>query len=133
MTVESFDPNAIGGALDQTVVSDLLAAAANLDPTAPEAWDLDAAEAARLSFTATHSGWVDQVASLDDDALRRLIYLFTLAEQTVPGWQAGDKSPVIVMVRALKNRGTYSVELTRWIKAHTDNKFLPHGSLADLL
>jgi hypothetical protein len=40
---------------------------------------------------------------------------------------------VIAIVRELRHRGSYPKELTAWIKAHTTNRFLPYGSLADRL
>jgi hypothetical protein len=61
------------------------------------------------------------------------VKIFTLGEMTFPGWIAEDKSAVIPLVKALKATGGYDKTLTRWIKAHTSNKFLPHGNLADRL
>ena len=48
-------------------------------------------------------------------------------------WKADAKSAVVPLVRALKQRKAYDKALTGWIKANTDNKFLPHGSLMDRL
>lgn len=61
------------------------------------------------------------------------IRFFTLLEMRVSGFEAGPKSPVIVLARELRKRGEYPDDLTDWIKANTDNRFLPHGSLVDRL
>lgn len=68
------------------------------------------------------------VRDWEDDSLEALIRFFTLAEMQLPGWRGGNKSPVIALVKLLKNRDAFPTELRRWIKANTDNRFLPHGS-----
>ena len=62
------------------------------------------------------------------DEIAHLIRVFTLLEMQVPGWDAGAKSPVIPLVKVLKSRGEFSPELRKWIKASTDNRYLPYGS-----
>ena len=73
------------------------------------------------------------VRQLPSDSLVALIRLFTLGEGQFSAWQAGAKSAVVKLVRVLKQRGEMTPELTRWIKANTDNRFLPHGDLMDRL
>jgi len=51
----------------------------------------------------------------------------------LPGFELGARSPVIALVRLLKQRGEYPDDLTGWVKANTDNRFLPYGSLLDRL
>lgn len=65
---------------------------------------------------------------LADDALISLAQFFTLAEMQLPGWEAGKQSPVIYLVSRLKARDAFTPELRRWIKANTDNRYLPHGA-----
>lgn len=71
----------------------------------------------------------------DEDPLELVAWIrfFTLAEARLPGFEAGAKSPVIPLARALRQRGAYPADLTAWIRAHSDNRFLPHGSLLDRL
>ena len=70
-----------------------------------------------------------QVASsLEDADIETLIRFFTLAEMQFPGWEAGKHSPVIYLVRILKHRGSFTPALRKWIKANTDNRYLPYGS-----
>ena len=67
--------------------------------------------------------------ALDDHDIEQLMRFFTIAEQ-LPGWDAADQSPVIWLGKCLKQRGTgINRDLVLWIKAHSDNKFLPNGPL----
>ena len=56
-----------------------------------------------------------------------------LAEEVVPGCNAGARSPAIRIARLLRARGDYPPTLTPWISAHSSNRFLPYGSLLDRL
>jgi hypothetical protein len=76
----------------------------------------------------TEDQW-GEAASLDDAALELLIRFFTLAEMKLPNWDAGQTSPVIYLARIMKRRGSFGVELKRWIKANTDNRYLPNGAI----
>lgn len=132
MSVEPFDPGALALTLDSKVIEELLRAAGCLEK---EHFGLSRDRVAALSGLARHDGkadWQAAAATLDSKALLALIRFFTLAEQ-LPGWESGARSPVIPLARALKARGDYPDDLTAWIKAHTDNRFLPYGSLLDRL
>ena len=77
----------------------------------------------------TREQWFDAAQSLSDDEIEHLMRFFTMAEQ-LPGWDGGANSPVIWLGKVLKQRGTgINRELLLWIKAHSDNQFLPHGAL----
>ena len=70
-----------------------------------------------------------QVAKqLTEDDLVALVRFFTLAEMQLSGWEAGNRNPVIPLVRILKKRDQFSPELRKWIKSSTDNRYLPYGS-----
>ena len=81
------------------------------------------------------AGWVmrleagawDAAEALDDESLVLLVRLFTRIE-ALPGWDAGKRSPVIPLVRLLKAREAFSADLRKWIKANSDNRYLPYGS-----
>jgi hypothetical protein len=79
-------------------------------------------------MTINRSNW-DFLRDRDVQSLIALIRFFTLAEAQLPGWQAGDKSPVIALVGILKQRDEFSDELRKWIKSNTDNRYLPYGSV----
>ena len=78
----------------------------------------------------THEQWQPVLQSMESDTLLALIKFFVIAEQQLPHWHGGDKSPVIWISRTLKKRGEpLSREMVIWIKAHTDNRFLPNGPI----
>jgi hypothetical protein len=79
-------------------------------------------------------GSLDPVlGELPDADLDALARLYTLAEARDPAWEAGARSPVIAFFAELKARGADTAELASWIRAHSENRFLPHGSLQDRL
>ena len=132
MSVGSWDPSA-AAALNAEDIERLVVAAGQLEEAT---FGLDAVEIARLAPLARHDGnidWRSAAGTLSDSAIETLIRLFTLAEQRFPSWESGPRSPVVPLVAELKARGAYPPDLTRWIKAHTANRFLPHGSLLDRL
>lgn len=90
---------------------------------------LDASQISRgaVLMTLDPASW-NCIGDWDEPQLEALIRFFTIAEMQLPGWQGGKKSPVIALVKLLKNRNAFSQELRRWIKANTDNRFLPYGS-----
>lgn len=96
---------------------------------------LTAAERGELAplMTAAAEVWAERVDSAPSDVLVAWIRFLTLAEARWPGFEAGAKSPVIPIARVLRARGDYPENLNAWIRANTDNRFLPYGSLADRL
>ena len=76
------------------------------------------------------SVWVEALSAFSRSELWSLIQFFTLLEQQDALYYAGDKSHVIGLNKLLKQRGE---NLTRdevlWIKANTDNRYLPNGPL----
>ncbi len=128
MTVNSFDPSAEKAPIPPELPGRLLAL--NTSSDALELSDHDAMEFGKY---ATHPQWAEAAEKFGDDEVVRLIRVFTLGEMRYAGWQAGDKSPVIALVRILKEREAYTKELGAWIKSHTTNRYLPHGSLLDRL
>lgn len=65
---------------------------------------------------------------LETDDLELLARFFTLAEMQLAGWDGGKRSPVIYIVAELRRRDAFAAELRKWIKRHTDNRYLPYGS-----
>lgn len=108
----------------------------------------DAASTQRLTAAARAAmqqprGALDApAAELDAATLDALVRLFTLLEAR-PGWEAGAASPVVPLFRSLRNRAqredpaagpAIDVDaLAAWVKHHSDNRFLPWGSLQDRL
>ena len=69
------------------------------------------------------------VTTLSDEELISLVRFFTLAVMQLPGWDGGKQSPVIYLVRILKQRGAFTPVLRQWVKTNTDNRYLPNGAL----
>ena len=84
-------------------------------------------------MTADAEVWAARLDAISSDELVGWIRFLTLAEARLPGFEAGAKSPVIPIARVLRNRGDYPEDLSAWIKANTNNRFLPYGSLAERL
>ena len=138
MSVESFDPGAQTAQLTPAALERLLEVGSALDAEATNFADncgLTALERSSMAglMTAPATDWQRAVDALNEDQIETLIRFLTLAEEGIGGWQAGDKSPVIALAKVLKSRGSYDRSLTRWIKANSSNRFLPHGSLMDRL
>ncbi len=131
MTVDSFDPQAMKGVVTSEHVAQWLTLADRcaLDTDSPSIDKVDAALAASILLP----GWDNVCDDLSDTELETLIRLFTLGEMQHGSWQAGASSPVVPLVKALKQRGNFDLGFARWIKAHTTNRFLPHGDLSALL
>jgi hypothetical protein len=132
VTVGSYDPDAEASGLGAAEIAEFLGAAGALEePDFRLSRDRIGALAALARHDA-HCDWAAAAANLSSAELESLVRLFTLAER-LPGWDAGARSPVIVLVAELKRRDAYPEALTAWIKANTNNRFLPYGSLLDRL
>lgn len=79
---------------------------------------------------ATEQDWQSAYEHFTSAELKDLCQFFTLAEAKWSDWFGGDKNPVIWICKELKRRGDFpDKDLTRWIKANSDNRFLPYGNL----
>jgi hypothetical protein len=137
MTVESWDPGAASTALTEQRLARLLEAARQSDTADFGLGVGEVRDLAPVSRQARRgkpgADWAAAAAGLSDDDLVALVRFFTLAEARLGGWEARDASPVVPLVAVLKRRGAYPADLTAWIKANSDNRFLPHGNLMDRL
>ena len=78
---------------------------------------------------ADHDLWRTAAQPLSEDELLQLIRFFAVAEN-LPGWEAGDQSPVIPLAKVLRKRGArLEKELLQWLREINDNRFLPYGPL----
>lgn len=87
----------------------------------------------RVLFLIDARGWTEFASDKEDAELVHWIKLLSLIPEQHSGFNSGANSPVIPLVRVLRQRGGYPTSLTVWIKQHSTNRFLPHGSLADRL
>ena len=127
MSVGTFDPNATLQEIDTELVRELLQ---RFDG---ESIELDKAGELRFSILARHKGWSEVASQFQDEELKALARVFTILEHQYSSFSAGSDSPVIAIVRTLKSKGIWEKTDTQWVKAHTNNRFLPHGSLMDRL
>ena len=116
--------------IDEALLQELAAVYRNgmdqgqaLDEQLGETWIKDKAQ-----LMHQEPGAFAAAENLSDEALVDVVHFFTLAEMQLPGWEAGNKNPVIYLVKVLKDRGAFDPELRRWIKANNDNRYLPYGS-----
>lgn len=73
--------------------------------------------------------WLAAAEPLADDDILQLVRFFTVAE-SLPGWEAAEKSPVIPLAKTLRKRGNrLDKDLLKWIRSVSDNRFLPYGPL----
>ena len=128
---QQFDPSQASAELDNALVEQSIMAANAQDDGAQ--LRLTADEVAALVPAITHAGWSTVAQDLSTQDLVALIRLFTLGEGQFSSWQAGAKSAVIKLAGVMKARKEMTPELTAWIKANTDNRFLPYGDLMDRL
>jgi hypothetical protein len=134
MALGTWDPSAAQAAQETTIDSDQLdrfigwASEQQLD--ALESL-LNGAQSQRSAglMRLEASLWTGAAQSRPDEDLIQLIRFFTVAEK-LPGWEAGQSSPVIPLAKVLRQRGSkLDRELLQWIRANSDNRFLPYGPL----
>jgi hypothetical protein len=76
-----------------------------------------------------HDLWQAAIAHLSEDQLLHLVRFFAVAEN-LPGCEAGPRSPVIPLAKALRQRGVrLDRDLLQWLRKVNDNRFLPYGPL----
>lgn len=90
-------------------------------------------ETLRAALIAKPAEWKQFVELVDDATIVNWIKVLALCEEQYSGFDCGAKSPVIPLVSVLRARGSFSQELTGWIREHSTNRFLPYGSLLDRL
>lgn len=80
-------------------------------------------------MTIDHDAWQAACGDRGSDELQHLIRFFAVAEN-LPGWEAGDKSPVIPLAKILRQRGErLDREMLLWLREVNQNRFLPYGPL----
>ncbi|MCY4040846.1 MAG: hypothetical protein OXF72_06265 [Gammaproteobacteria bacterium] len=128
--VQTFDPQA-RVTPTQARMDKLLVASLRLDVPNYGLSDAEIEEYAPL-MQCQLDEWQAVIKPLDNLQLVDLARFFTLAER-LPGWQAGDRSPVIAFMAELRKREAVPPLLGNWIRRSTDNRFLPWGSLQSRL
>ncbi len=127
MSVGEFDPANLVEELRDELINELCSLMTG------SVLDLEPNEISKYAPLVKHEGWKKRSPEIESKVLMELIRLFTVGEEQYSEWIAEEKSPVIIFVKELKARGQFEKSLSQWIKNNTSNKFLPHGSLMDLL
>lgn len=130
VTVESWDPSATSLTSEHRVI--LNHATSQLES---ETLSLTNDEQALLRPTmlVDSETWESFVTTESNGSIAAWIKVLTLIERDFNGFEAGNRTPVLTLIRVLKSRNALPEGLFAWIKAHTQNRFLPYGSLADRL
>lgn len=128
MSVGTWQPDGGGKPLDAALLDRLIRAADALDRPAL-GFAADEVTGFAFCMRCETAEWRALVRERSDDDLVALVRVLTVAEQKLPNWEAGERSPVIVLAAQLRRRGAYPKALTAWIRANSSNKFLPWGSL----
>ncbi|MBB6520778.1 hypothetical protein [Pseudoteredinibacter isoporae] len=135
MSVESWDPNADAQkksyALNHEVLLNIIAQRQKL-PEQPisEYFDAEELQIHSAMMKQDRESWLAAVGSFSEPQLLSLIEFLTLAEKQISSWQAGADSPVIYIVKFMRqNKMPLSKDMLLWIKANSDNRFLPNGPL----
>ncbi|MFT4614906.1 MAG: hypothetical protein ACI9NT_002057 [Bacteroidia bacterium] len=134
MSIGSWDPSA-GSPIDApSLTSELLQDLAlysrdkkleSLTEAMPEA---DKQRLANL-MQIDHEHWRAAAEPLDNEAIVHLIRFLAVAE-TLPGWEAGAKSPVIPLAKILRGRGArLDKPQLLWLREVSENRYLPYGPL----
>ena len=135
MSVESWDPNASPQKKSYRLENEVLLKIISQRQNAP---DLAIAEYFNEAELKNHSemmkldkeSWLEAIAGFEELQLLSLIEFLTLAEKQNSSWQAGADSPVIYIVKFMRqNKMPLNKDKLLWIKANSDNRFLPNGAL----
>jgi hypothetical protein len=125
VTVDSWQPSPQTGNIDSEILERLLNAASSFASdqnfTPDLNWIQPFAKADPIK-------WKDAVKDLANDQLIELIKMLTVLE-TRENWDLADKSPVIAVFKLYKKKFGIDKDLVKWVKANTDNQYLPFGPL----
>lgn len=114
--------------IDETVLDKLIRVGKSDDFGAlKDLWPADQVENDGRLMRLRPQPWFDVADHLADEDVVALIKALTIAEKILPGWMAGSVSPVIWLYRRLMDRQGVPVFLFDWVRAHTDNPYLPDG------
>ncbi|MFT5605988.1 MAG: hypothetical protein ACI9G5_002964 [Paracoccaceae bacterium] len=74
--------------------------------------------------------WTLILDKFSNENLNQLLMFFVRAEMLLPGWEAEDHSPAIWINKLLKARGErLSKDQLLWIRANTNNHYIPNGRI----
>jgi hypothetical protein len=125
VTVDSWQPSPVQNNIDSSTLERLLEAAAVFTAEANFTPDLDWIQPLAKAERAI---WQNAVENVPDEQLIQLIKMLTTLE-TQQNWDLAEKSPVIAIFKAYKKKSGLNRDLVKWVKANSDNQYLPFGPL----
>jgi len=125
MSVDSWQPIKAPTQLDQVAFNKLIALATQVKDDAHLNAEMDWIQP--LAHT-DNKIWSQSALNLHENELTALIRLLTLLEEK-QNWNLAEKSPVIALFKALRKKAGIDKELVQWVKANSENKYLPFGPL----
>ena len=134
MSIGSWDPTAGAAQADVELTPALLSRLADFSrneqlDSLDTALDDNEKQTLAALMQEDHDNWRTASESLDSAEILHLVRFFAMAEN-LPGWEAGDKSPVIPLARTLRQRGErLERDMLLWLREVNDNRFLPYGPL----
>ncbi|GAA6150830.1 hypothetical protein [Pseudoteredinibacter isoporae] len=135
MSVESWDPNADAQKKSYTLNHDVLLNIIEQRQKHPEQpiaeyFDAEALQIHSAMMKVDRESWLNTIGRFTEAQLLSLIEFLTLAEKQISSWQAGADSPVIYIVKFMRqSKMPLNKDMLLWIKANSDNRFLPNGPL----
>lgn len=125
MTVDSWQPTPTPQAISAEDINRLLSCATDFQTNKNFTPEFDWIQ----PFAQVDAGiWQNAVENLSDEQLIDVIKLLTCLETTL-NWDLAEKSPVIAVFKAYKKKSGVNRELVKWVKANSDNQYLPFGPL----
>lgn len=125
VTVDSWQPTPIPTQIEQDDLKRLITSASEFVKGKNFTPDLDWIQPLAK---AEYAIWQNTVQDLSDNELINIIKLLTTLE-TQHNWDLGEKSPVIAVFKTYKKKSGLNRELVQWVKANSDNQYLPFGPL----
>lgn len=139
MTTGTWEPDgpALPGAEDLRAAATFWRAEGGDEPDVEalaERFEAPLRERLRGAMQAPPGALADAIGALEPGDASDLARFLTVLE-ALPGFEAGARIPVVAVVRHLRPQldAEAFAELVSWIRSHTENRFLPHGSLQDRL
>ncbi len=125
MSVDSWQPVQAPSQLDEAALTKLINLAAQTSDNSHLTVEMDWIQP--LAH-ADNKIWSQSAQNLQENELIDLIRLLTVIEEK-QNWNLAEKSPVIALFKALRKKAGINKELVQWVKANSDNKYLPFGPL----
>lgn len=125
MTLEQWQPEDTSLTPDTQILRSL---AKNVDAFLSSPTTSQELEMAQRWIKFSEDRWQTALSNLQEEELKALALMFTLAEEHWSSWQCGASNPAIWIYQHLKKSGqTPDKEFTKRLKSLTSNRYIPRG------